>query len=129
MTSRRTLLGVALAGGLAALPTAPARAASAADPSPHGGPPPGPAPDRDAALHFVDLMLDAYRGGDAVRLPQSHADQVGLFSTGFTYDAAVALLAYLATGTPGRVAQAQRIGAGLLYAQQHDPDFHDGRLR
>lgn len=117
--TRRALLGATLAGGVAALPgTAFAAAAPAM-------------PDNSArdGYAFLDLMLDAYADGEDIRLPQSYTDQVGLKTTGFTYDASVALLAYLACGTPGMIQQAHRIGRGLLYAQDHDPAFPDGRLR
>lgn len=73
---------------------------------------------------FLDAALDAY-ATSGPRLPQSYADQVGLHDTGFTYDAALAVLAYLAECAPDR---AQAIGAGLLAAQAKD-SAGDGRLR
>jgi hypothetical protein len=116
LVSRRALIGAALAGGVAA--AAPTAAAAAAV-----------SPIRDG-YEFLDRMFDAYQDGAAIRLPQSYTDQVGLFSTGFTYDAALAVLAFLAGGgQPGMIGQAHRIGTGLIYAQQHDPLFTDGRLR
>jgi hypothetical protein len=52
-----------------------------------------------------------------VRLPQSYADQAGLPRTAFTYDAALAGLAYLAAG---HLAHAREIAAGLLSVQADD---------
>ena len=72
-------------------------------------------------------MHDAYPGEH--RLPQSYADEVGLGSATFTYDAAVAMMAWLADGSADSVNRARQVGAALAYAQDHDPDFGDGRLR
>ncbi|GGJ82762.1 hypothetical protein GCM10010123_10520 [Pilimelia anulata] len=85
---------------------------------------------RSRAFVFLDTMMDAAGGGPAdLRLPQSYADQMGLHATAFTYDAAIAILAYLTDpGAPAR-ARARLLGDALLYAQEHDPDFADGRLR
>ncbi len=80
-----------------------------------------------AGLRFLDLMMDAYPG--TYTLPQSFSDQVNLADTAFTYDAAMAVLAYLGTGGGAGTARAARLGDALLYAQQHDPGYADGRLR
>jgi hypothetical protein len=78
---------------------------------------------------FLDAMADAYpTANPGVRLAQSHADELGLFSTAFVYDNALAICAYLAAGR-ARLAQARRLGDALLYAQAHDPGYSDGRLR
>jgi hypothetical protein len=74
-------------------------------------------------------MLDAYQALGPLRLPQSHADQVGLGATGFTYDAALAVLGWLADGRPASLRRALLVGRSLGYAQSHDPQFDDGRLR
>jgi len=114
--SRRTLLSGAIAGGaLAALPIVPAEAG-----------PPRPRSSVDQAIAFLDTMSSAYPASGTPTLPQSYADELGLFSTSFVYDAAVAVCAALAAG---RTSLARRIGDGLLYAQAHDPVYHDGRLR
>jgi hypothetical protein len=113
--SRRAVLSGALAGGaLAALPAiahaeTPARRSSV-----------------EEAVAFLDTMSSAYPASGAPTLPQSYADELGLFSTSFVYDAALAVCAALAAG---RTALARRIGDGLLFAQAHDPVYHDGRLR
>ncbi len=44
----------------------------------------------------------------------------------FTYDESLAICAYLASGD---IAHARRIGDALLWAQDHDRFYHDGRLR
>jgi len=78
------------------------------------------------AVAFLDTMSNAYPSSGTPTLPQSYADELGLFATGFVYDAAVTVCAALAAG---RIALARRVGDGLLFAQSHDPVYHDGRLR
>lgn len=129
--SRRTLFGLsALAGtGLlgsqllagqdraraATLPDGPAAAV--------GGSP------RSRALAFLTAATDAYPSvNPGVRLAQSYADELGLFSTAFVYDNALAICAYLAAGRR-YLARARQLGDALLYAQDHDPGHQDGRLR
>jgi len=86
------------------------------------------------AFAFLDAMMDgatpSSQPADAPpTLPQSYADQMGLHATGFTYDAALALLAYLTQPSRTARARARQLGDALLYAQDHDPDYSDGRLR
>jgi hypothetical protein len=92
------------------------------------------------ALRFLDAMRRAYPDAGPVRLPQSYADQANLPRTGFTYDAALAVLAYLAAARTERVSgrpdtgepllrAAQEIAGGLLHVQRHDPVHPDGPLR
>jgi hypothetical protein len=80
------------------------------------------------AYLFLDQMMDNYANGSTVRLVQSYADQIGLQSSAFTYDNALAICAYLTRGRFSDVARAKVIGNGLLYAQQTDPSA-DGRFR
>src|SRR5207248_883319 len=85
----------------------------------------------NAAYAFLDQMMDAYAPGDTVRLSQSYADQIAngqFFSTAFTYDNALLLLAYLTRGRRSDFGRAQALGNALLYAQKTDPAA-DGRLR
>lgn len=83
-----------------------------------------------AALAFLQSAADAYPAlNTGPRLPQSYADELGLFSTAFVYDSALAVLALLADGRRGTTATARAIGDGLVYAQEHDPACSDGRLR
>lgn len=78
------------------------------------------------AVGFLKTMASAYPAAGSPTLPQSYADELGLFSTAFVYDAAVAACAALAAGEVGL---ARSIGDGLVYAQTHDPSYSDGRLR
>jgi len=83
------------------------------------------------AYAFLDQMMDAYAQGNTVRLVQSYADQIAggtFFSTAFTYDNALLLLAYVARGRRGDIARALVLGNALAYAQKTDP-AGDGRLR
>jgi hypothetical protein len=95
--------------------------------------------DRDSHEHtsashqrsysFLGAMMDAYAQGSTLRLAQSFTDQQGLSSTAFTYDNAQAIHAYLMRRRWEDIARARILGDGLLYAQQNDPNFSDGRLR
>lgn len=106
--SRRRLmqmgLGAAASAGLASASVAgfvqPAMADSSfdhdADESNHGL-----STSVSAAYSFLDQMMDAYAQGNTARLSQSYADQIAggqFFSTAFTYDNALVLLAYLVRG-------------------------------
>ena len=51
----------------------------------------------DRAFTFQNLMMDAYASGATIRLSQSYSD-AALQATGFTYDNAVAIHAYLSRG-------------------------------
>ncbi|MGW1714812.1 Tat pathway signal sequence domain protein [Streptomyces sp. NPDC002156] len=78
---------------------------------------------------FLAAAMDAYPDHGDLRLTQSYTDQAGLFSTAFTYDNALAILAHLAVRTESGRARAVALGDALLYAQAHDPAYDDGRLR
>ena len=77
----------------------------------------------DNSYSFLDTMMDAYATGSTVRLTQSYADQIGLISSAFVYDNALAIMAYLIRGRGDDIARALTLGDGLLYAQTHDPEF------
>ncbi|WP_114560170.1 AGE family epimerase/isomerase [Desertihabitans aurantiacus] len=114
---RRSFLAAGGAAGVAAL------AAGAALPA---GAQPGAALVPDGT-RFLQTMTSAYPElADQPRLPQSYADESGLFSTAFVYDCALTVCALLAVGDRGT---ARVVGDGLLFAQQHDPQHDDGRLR
>ncbi len=83
----------------------------------------------DRAYDFLDFMMDAYQSGGTLRLIQSYSDQGQLGSTAFVYDNALAICAYLVRGGPGDTSRARVLGDSLLYAQEHDPVYTDGRLR
>ncbi|GAB2871172.1 hypothetical protein GCM10027074_43380 [Streptomyces deserti] len=121
--SRRTLLGTGLGIGAAVLTAAGSGAAQAAE---------GPSAVTSARSRghaFLAAAMDAYPEHGTVRLTQSYTDQAGLFSTAFTYDNALAILAHLAVRTADGLARAVALGDALLYAQNHDPAYDDGRLR
>jgi hypothetical protein len=82
----------------------------------------------EKAFQFQDLMMDAYAAGSTVRLAQSYSDQIGLLATGFTYDNAVAIHAYLVRGGEEALLRAQILGDGLIYAQATNFPFNDGRF-
>ncbi|MGW6646662.1 Tat pathway signal sequence domain protein [Streptomyces iakyrus] len=122
--SRRSLIGAGLgisAAGLAAAGSGQAVAAGAAGARPASGPARG--------LAFLAAAMDAYPDHGALRLAQSYTDQAGLFSTAFTYDNALAILAHLAARTSAGLTRAKALGDALLHAQGHDPAYDDGRLR
>lgn len=114
--SRRGLLGAGL--GAVLLTAAGAGTAHAAAP-----------PAQRRAQAFLTAAMHAHPDHGPTRLAQSYTDQAGLFSTAFTYDNALAILALLATRTADGREGAVLLGDALLYAQQHDPVHDDGRLR
>lgn len=114
--SRRGLLGAGL--GAVLLTAAGAGTAHAAAPAAQG-----------RAKAFLTAAMDAHPDHGPTRLAQSYTDQAGLFSTAFTYDNALAILALLAARTADGRERAVVLGDALLYAQQHDPVHDDGRLR
>ncbi|MFH0521070.1 Tat pathway signal sequence domain protein [Streptomyces sp. M41] len=143
--SRRTLIGAGLGSALlsatgmgmgagvahAGTRTVPSGAPhdtrrTALSPSPSSSPFPS-APRRGQA--FLAAAMEAYPDRGPVRLAQSYTDQAGLFSTAFTYDNGLAILALLATRTSDGRSRAVSLGDALLYAQRHDPVHDDGRLR
>jgi hypothetical protein len=90
------------------------------------------------AYQFLDAMMDAYAQGMTPRLAQSYSDQIGLQTTAFTYDNALQIIALLESSPfvvallhrqSQNLARATLLGDSLLYAQQHDPTYTDGRLR
>ncbi|MDX3864254.1 Tat pathway signal sequence domain protein [Streptomyces europaeiscabiei] len=119
--SRRALLGTGLgtAAALTVVGSGPAHAAPGA----------AGASARRRGQAFLAAAMDAYPDHGAVRLTQSYTDQAGLFSTAFTYDNALAILAHLAVRTEDGRARAVALGDALIYAQAHDPAYDDGRLR
>lgn len=116
---RRALIGTGL--GAAVLLAAGSGTARAADRA--------QASARSRAQAFLAAAMDAYPDHGTIRLAQSYTDQAGLFSTAFTYDNALAILANLACDTKAGRSRAAALGDALLYAQANDPDHDDGRLR
>lgn len=123
LTTRRAVLAAALAGaGATGLGLLAGPAAAAA-----GRPAPDASTSVRRALGFLGTAADGYPASNPdVRLAQSYADELGLFSTAFVYDNALAVCAHLSAG---KIARARQLGDGLLYAMDHDPAYSDGRLR
>lgn len=124
--ARRAFLAAGAAGvaALAAGAVAPAATAGPRAPVPRTS---SRADSLARAQAFLDVATDAYPDvNPGPRLPQSYADQLGLFSTAFVYDSALAVCASLAGG---RVDRARVIADGLVHAQENDPAHDDGRLR
>jgi hypothetical protein len=127
--SRRAVVGssVALGVGLAstaatsavAAPTGSAEVERAgAGPSPRG------------LLGFLQGVTDAF-STSGPRLAQSYFDgafpkDFGGSDIGFVYDQALTILALVASRD---LARAKAIADALIYAQDHDETYHDGRLR
>jgi hypothetical protein len=141
--SRRLFLTGVTAGaalGAAALTAPPAAAATGlltgtgpstgtGLPTTHGGGGSGSKTSVDRAQAFLRTMTDAYPAvNPGPRLPQSYANELGLFSTAFIYDVALSVCAAL-TGGRQMLDLARTMGDGIVYAQEHDPVYSDGRLR
>jgi hypothetical protein len=83
------------------------------------------------AYAFLDQMTDRYAAGSTPRLVQSFTGgTLGQqhFTASQTYDNALVIDAFLASGTATGRSKAVAIGNGLLRAQASDPRY-DGRLR
>ncbi|OPG05775.1 Tat pathway signal sequence domain protein [Streptomyces sp. GKU 895] len=119
--SRRALIGTGLGAGAAVLTAAGGGTAGAS--------PQRPGAARHRARAFLAAAMDAYPEHGTIRLAQSYTDQAGLFSTAFTYDNALTILALLAARSGDGTSRATVLGDALLYAQANDPDHDDGRLR
>lgn len=122
--SRRALIGTGLGAGAAALVAVGSGGAQAVE-----GPSAGTASAPRRAYAFLAAAMDAYPDHGTIRLAQSYTDQAGLFSTAFTYDNALVILACLASRTEDGRSRGMALGDALLYAQAHDPVYDDGRLR
>jgi hypothetical protein len=70
-------------------------------------------------------------GNNTLRLLDSYATTATFDDgdTAWTYDNALVLLAFLAHGAGEDLAAARVLADSLVYAQTHDPEFSDGRLR
>ena len=130
--SRRELLGLGLGAAAVAGISPLAFTRSALAESPSSAAKPEDAEGRRASIEkaftFQNFMMDAYATGDTIRLIESYSDQGGLESTAFTYDNAVSILAYLASGRKEDLFRAEILGNGLIYAQATNFPFNDGRF-
>lgn len=77
------------------------------------------------AIRFLKGVTNAHHTSGP-RLAQSYQDASGLTDIAFVYDNALAIIALLRAGEG---AAARALGDGLLYAQDHDEKYTDGRLR
>jgi len=88
-------------------------------------------PPEARAYRYLCSVMDRYGSGRSLRLLESYDDSAG-FADGdvaWVYDNAVAIVALLASGSAEGISRALLLGDALLYAQAHDPEFADGRLR
>ncbi|WP_235436401.1 hypothetical protein [Arthrobacter sp. RIT-PI-e] len=133
--SRRMLLAwgsAALVAGSVGLGAAPAVAAPASPGNGRGSAKdPVSAASITAAYAFLAARHDQYGTGSTLRLPQSYDGgffaSIGFVSS-FTYDNALTILAWLASGGSAELARARVLADTLLYAQDNDP-VGDGRTR
>lgn len=140
--ARRTVQRSALASVVVAVVLAVSAGPAAATPAPEGEGAWFTSPDgttdyaRSATLayEFLDGRVDEYCSGDGLCLPRSY--QGGFFTTpdrdftsSFLYDDALIIIAYAARGLPDDVRRARAVGDAMLFVQQHDPTYDDGRTR
>ena len=117
--------------GVASAATGRGTAAAAASRRP--GHPVSRTRSRDLAYDYLDVRMDEYGSGSALRLPRSYVG--GYFGTlptpfvsSFAYDDALMVLAWLGRRRPGDVRRATVLGDTLLALQAADP-IGDGRTR
>ena len=84
-------------------------------------------------LYLDDIQFNKARP-DTLRFLVSYEiiDPIGeapLANAAFTYDNALAMLAFIAQGSEDDWRRAEIIGRSFLYAQNHDRSYSDGRLR
>ena len=133
MTKAGAAALAAAAAGLAGCgPAGAAPGAAGAGPAPAAGVSAGQLRSSVAAGYvFLGQMMDRYATGTVPRLVQSFTGGAlgrQRFTASVTYDDALVIDAYLASGRPADRSRAAVIANGLVYAQAHDPQ-HDGRLR
>lgn len=88
-------------------------------------------PAAQPSVDTVFVYLRALAAGDAPHMLDSYATTPTFDDgdTAWTYDNALALLALLARGQQADLATARALADAFVYAQAHDPEFADGRLR
>lgn len=92
----------------------------------------------DCAVYFDDIVID-YPRLDSLRFIKSYIEKCDTDTTdkdlywainqAYTYDNAMAMLAYLSRCDTQSLRRARMLGDAFVYAQTHDRRFHDGRLR
>lgn len=90
-----------------------------------------PVPTSQPSSDAVFAYLHTLAAGDTPRLLDSYTTTADFDDgdTAWTYDNALVLLALLARGADEDLTTARILADALVYAQIHDPDFTDGRLR
>ena len=92
-----------------------------------------PQADRATAVRsgydYLNFAMDAYQQGPELRLIQTYSDEANLGSSAFVADSAIAIIAHLRRRRPDDIARARLLGDSLLYAQAHDPQYTDNRVR
>ncbi len=88
-------------------------------------------PSADDPLDPVFAYLHQPLTGETLRFLDSYITTSTFDDddTAWTYDNALALLAFVTRGKDRDLAAARKIADAIIYAQNHDPKFHDGRLR
>ena len=82
------------------------------------------------AYDYLYGMMDLYDIGDQLRLIDSYTDHFDDKSdTAWVYDNSLVILALLARGDAEDLSRAQILGDALIYAQENDPEYEDGRIR
>ena len=85
----------------------------------------------DFGYTYLYNVMDRYAGGTTQRLLESYDDAPGIDENdiAWTYDNVLVILALLARGNEEDLTRAKVLVDALVYAQKHDPEFNDGRLR
>ena len=92
---------------------------------------PTSSPNEDNAYAYLYTIMDKYASDDALRLldsyePTSNWDDGDI---AWVYDNALVMLALMARGTATDWDRAKILADSLVYAQNNDPGFADGRVR
>jgi hypothetical protein len=82
----------------------------------------------DQPRFIRSFVTEARQPVPAENNPRDSFD-LALRNTAFTYDNALAILAFLADSSPDSLRRARLVGDAMLYAAQNDKTFDDGRLR
>jgi hypothetical protein len=85
----------------------------------------------DNAYTHLYTVMDKHASGNTLRLLDSYepAPAVDDGDTAWVYDNALVMLALMARGTSDDWQRAGVLADSLVFAQDHDPAFDDGRLR
>ena len=85
----------------------------------------------DNAYVYLCTIMDKYASDDALRLLDSYESTStwGDGDVAWVYDNTLVMLALMARGTATDWQRARILADSLVYAQSHDPDFADGRVR